>query len=763
MSCCSASLVSSPCLSTYETNMTVAAQRPPYLLVRTARCIDLLTHASKQAPLTPSPASLHSHRLQLLPTPSTEFSLSSLFPHIRLPLSSIFSLFLPFYTHIPSPLRSPLTTPGQAHTRMKSNTIAQIETLDLTNQKRINEVHRFSLLVLGAMCCICTSFCYAFNLISGDMQTKYNLTQRDLSTISCLGMVFTYFAIPYAFIFDYLGPIPVAAIAIVCLPVGSICLALTFMNVIEGSVAKLAVFNGMMGGGSIQFDLVAMMPIMSYFPTRKGYVTVLLKTFSGLGQALVGTIFIGFFSSKADRHLFFLAAFAVVTGVLSMLFLRLPPYHLTGYEMSHLPAEEKAARERTKAQYLAQKPPMWRFMWGFCCIVFFIIYLPVQSVIIAFIHVSHTTEIIFAIVASVVFGLFACLCLPWTACCGTSRPDSSDDDTRNTVKGGDIVGNAEFEDMHAEVAQIEESTMGKHEPLSGDKNMTSELNHSDAEVCEKMPVVTDLDYIAPQYSTTFIQNLLSTELWSVFWSLFVAVGAQLVVIFNAAYILGALQGEKVTSEVRTLLTVINGTGSAIGRASMSFFEIYTQNRKAEDRIPITVALFFPTSASFFALVLFLALPGNLSLLLPFMIIALGNGFVNAAVVLTARTIYAKESAKHYHFYFLAMACSSIVFVRGLYGEWYSSQAEKNGSSLVCYGRDCVQVPLIILTCLSATGFATTVYAHFRYRAFSIRTLRARAQMREGEKFGAPQESNEEVPVYSAEPIRTDGEHTHPLK
>ncbi|EPY37095.1 hypothetical protein STCU_00202 [Strigomonas culicis] len=254
-----------------------------------------------------------------------------------------------------------------------------------------------------------------------------------------------------------------------------------------------------------------------------------------------------------------------MTGILCMLFLRLPPYHLTGYEMSHLSLEEKAERERTKAQYLVQKPPMWRFIWGFILIGLFTVYLTTQSVVTAFANISHTTEIIFAVIA--VFGVlvFAGMCLPWTACCGTSRPDST-----------------------AEEAVGKSNT---NEPHGDDIDGAEICSSTSAAVEKKMPVVTDLDYIAPQYNRSFFQNLLTTELWAIFWSIFVVVGSQLVVIFNAAYILGALMGESPTDEVRTLLTVINGTGSAIGRIMMSVFEVYTQNRKAEDRIPITIALF----------------------------------------------------------------------------------------------------------------------------------------------------------------------------
>ncbi|EPY25817.1 hypothetical protein STCU_06462 [Strigomonas culicis] len=418
--------------------------------------------------------------------------------------------------------------------------------------------------------------------------------------------------------------------------------------------------------------------------------------------------------------------------------------------MSHLSLEEKAERERTKAQYLAQKPPMWRFIWGFTLIGFFTICLPVQSVITAFANVNRTAEIIFAVIAAFGVFVFAGMCLPWTACCGKSRRNSNGD---VAGEGGDVSDLPDMENVDEQVAEIELNVTGKHEPHGEgvDRNDTS--SSAGTAVTARRSLVTDLDYIAPQYHRSFFQNLLTTELWSIFWSLFVIIGAELVIIFNATYVLGALMGKSPSSEVRTLLTVVNGTGSAIGRIIMSAFEVYTQNRKAEDRIPITISLFPPTCSVILALILFLVLPGNLSLLLPFVLIALGNGFINAAVVLTTRTIYAKDNAKHYNFCYLAMCCASIVFVRALYGEWYSNQAEKNGDSRVCYGRSCVQTPIIILTCLSATAFATNVYSHLRYRAFSIRTLRARAEMRgEIECNGAGPVSNAKGVAFSAEPI-----------
>ncbi|CAD2222847.1 Major Facilitator Superfamily/Nodulin-like, putative [Angomonas deanei] len=612
---------------------------------------------------------------------------------------------------------------------MEATDAVKVETLDVGPQKRVNESHRFLLIAIGALCCICTSFSYAFNLISGTMQQRYGLNQRELVTIATLGIVFMFFALPYAFIFDYFGPLPVSVLAIIFFPVGTVCLALCFMGKIHGTVARLSVFNALMGAGCIQFDLISLMSTISYFPSNKGPVTALLKTFTGLGQALVGTMYIGYFSKKPDIYFFFLMAFAIVVGILAIIFLRLPAYHMTGYEMKKLSTEEKEKREKTKAQFLRQKPPMWRFAWGFTIIIILIIFLPVQSAMVAYNYVTDKKiTLAFAIVATILLVIFLLLWIPVPSC--FTRKGKR---TQENSQEEDFVE----DDIDDHIAQIEMGEKGTDNRVEGEGS---------AEPIEKVekPVETEVDYIAPQYQGTFLRNLLTPELWSLFWSFFVIVGAEFVIIFNAAYVFSALHGSEISPELRSLLTVLNGVGSAVGRLVMSVFEIWTQKRKAEDRIPITISLFPPTVSVLLSLILFLVLPAQ-ALPFAFILIALGNGFINASIVLSTRTIYAKDSAKHYNFCFLAMAIAGIVFNRGLYGEWYAKEAEKQGSDLVCLGRECVQTPIIILICLSATAFATNVFSHLRYRNLCIKVMKERARIRNELTTEASEE-----PIYEGE-------------
>lgn len=126
------------------------------------------------------------------------------------------------------------------------------------------------------------------------MQARYNLSQRDMSSIVTVGLVFQCSMLPYAFLYDYFGPTIIAAIATVQVPLGTLLLALCFMGQVEGSVVRLCVFNALMGSGCILFDLACCVTVLSHFPTHRGPVVALMKTFSGLGSAIFACPYSGF-------------------------------------------------------------------------------------------------------------------------------------------------------------------------------------------------------------------------------------------------------------------------------------------------------------------------------------------------------------------------------------------------------------------------------------------------------------------------------------
>ncbi|KAK7193950.1 Protein Associated with Differentiation [Novymonas esmeraldas] len=607
---------------------------------------------------------------------------------------------------------------------MQTNEEVVVVRLATGPQKRINEYKRFAILALGSFGCIVCSFSYAWNLISPAMQKRYDLSQRDLSSIVTVGLVFQYFVLPYGFTYDYLGPIPVCILGTVLFPLGTLLLALCFMGQITGSVVRLCVFNALMCTGCTMFDLSCCITVLSHFPSNRGPVVALLKTFTGLGSALVACMYAGYFNSNPEKHFFFLFAVGIVVGGLCIAFLRLPPYHLTQYEEKHLSVEEKERRVATKAQYLRQEAPLRRFVWGFFILIVLIVFLPTQSALVSYLHWGTKPKLAFAIVTTILTFLYLLVAAPLPFL------NSSYIVLLNATHAEERCQRDEIEEDEAD--SLEEWQHKKETPPShsNEPDACSPVTEAKKAPAPAAAAETEIDYVAPAYQGSFLHNLTTLELWALWWTLFTIVGAELVVIYNATFILAALQSAPVDPSLSAMLTVLNGVGSAVGRLLMSYFEVWSQKRKAEDRVPLTVALFFPTGSIIISFILFLVLPAR-ALPLPYVIAAIGNGFCAATILLVSRTLFAKDAAKHYNFCFTAVMFAGIVFNRFLYGEWYTVQAEKQAhADKRCYGKGCVLMPMVVMLGLAASAFITDVVVHLRYRSYCMKTLAERARLRE---------------------------------
>lgn len=78
-------------------------------------------------------------------------------------------------------------------------------------------------------------------------------------------------------------------------------------------------------------------------------------------------------------------------------------------------------------------------------------------------------------------------------------------------------------------------------------------------------------------------------------------------------------------------------------------------------------MFYPAIMVTLSTILFAVLPAA-ALPLPYIVAAINQGFLNASLMLVARTIYSKDVAKFYNFFLFANAASSIALNRFLYGE-----------------------------------------------------------------------------------------------
>lgn len=152
-----------------------------------------------------------------------------------------------------------------------------------------------------------------------------------MSTIVTIGNIFQFGTLPYGILYDFAGPLWISLISTTYIIIGTLCFAFCFNGVITASVVKLSAFNAFVGCGCNLLDMTNCMTILSYFPTEKGAVTAILKTFTGVGESIVGTIYLAFFRDRTDHYFFFLCAYALTVGGLCISFLKLPSYHLTWY------------------------------------------------------------------------------------------------------------------------------------------------------------------------------------------------------------------------------------------------------------------------------------------------------------------------------------------------------------------------------------------------------------------------------------------------
>ncbi|KPA83779.1 hypothetical protein ABB37_02004 [Leptomonas pyrrhocoris] len=583
----------------------------------------------------------------------------------------------------------------------------------LTNRPvSISEPKRFFMLLIGVYACICASTGYVYNLFSGRLQEKYDFTQKQMSVITTMSGVLSIVVFPLAGVYDYYGPRSLFMIGMVFFPIGGVLFGLAFADAVDGNVARFTVFSAFLSVGTAMFDIAGLMTILSVFPSSRGAVIAVMKTFIGIGSAIFGAFQLGFFEDDISGFFYFMSAFVGVVGLFCVLFVELPPYQLTGYEERYLTEADKAKRLATKRVYLEKVPSPRRFVIGFALVSVLIVFLPVQSSLVAYLKLGHPYKLGFALATVAVMVLYTVMAVPlrWL-----------------DVGSTNIVEQLPDEDEGAE--SVAAAAGGRR--MTASQRLSRRINSARTSIAEQAifsaAAIDESAHIAPQYQTTFFESVCTLKLWALAYSLFCIFGTQTVIIVNARFVYAAASETKMTQEVASLLTVFNGAGSAVGRIVMSIFEVWTQKRKPEERIPLTMALFIPSVIMLAASTMLLFVRKEW-LLIPFGLTALGNGFSAATVVLVMRTLYAKSVANHYNCMSLASLVASILLNQILYGEWYTKEAKKQGNS-ICIGRQCIFVPFVIMSVLVFTSLFSSLYVHLNYKAFCEEALAERAQLR----------------------------------
>lgn len=593
---------------------------------------------------------------------------------------------------------------------------------------KISEPYRYLLLVSGSIGCFLASYSYTFGLFVSAMTAEIGSEMSKIATVGTVMLVFSYFTLPYAFLFDAYGPTPVLIVGTVLLPLGCLLLALTFDGYIPATTTNFCVFSAIMGGGSIVFDIGNIVSVMSWFPTNRGPMVAVMKSFAGLGSAVLGCLQLAFFSREDQTgSLFYLMmAIGLFGGISTIIIMRLPPYHVPSRILAKMSEEEKEDCHSTKELFMKKKTAKRRLYIALGFVVFLVFFLPLQTCLIVFEDLGDNWKTGFAVVVVVALFLYPVICLPLR------------------FLGG-----------------IEDDTPQVHQAHHAHHNLQEDQEE----------VLNDLEYIAPQYQTTFLQGLATARLWCIFAACFAIVGSQLVIQYYYVFIAMALRGKETDEKFRALLATLNGVGSAIGRLFLAWYEWWSQDRAPEQRIPITSCLFFPVAFTLIGLIFWIVLPGT-SLAVGHFIMALGNGSAAAAAVLVFRCIFAKEPAKHYNFAFLASMVAAILLNRLAFAEWYEKESYPylitscfgpkldasgspvmvNGSPVVeqkpgltqeectspnswvenyntghtvCMEKRCVLMPMILMIGLVGLSVFCAIYVHIEYASYCRDVFAAR--------------------------------------
>ncbi|KAH9601318.1 hypothetical protein LSM04_007756 [Trypanosoma melophagium] len=466
--------------------------------------------------------------------------------------------------------------------------------------------------------------------------------------------MFGQFLLPYGALFDFAGPRPVLCISVVFFCPGTLPIALIFLDHIEGTVVNYSVFYALMNIGCTTFDLGSLVTVLTWFPRNRGHVVGILNTMIGLGSSVLSTIYVCFFLGQYTNFYYFLTAFVFVFGGVNLVLQELPPYHLVGWQRWRYSREKHEELERTEDVFLLQKPPIYRLYYGYIVILLLLAFLFTLNFVVAFVDVSQEALIAFAVVTLILVAsaVGIVLPLPFASCT--------------------------FEKVEIGEEQVTE-------------------------------------VVSSPYVTSFWRNLVTPDLWILFFVAFCVEGAQLVVNDGVPQIYEAI-AESFDDRLNALYVSLRGLGSGIGRILMSLYEVRTQLGAIEKRTLITTSYFFAPVLMIIQYVLFLTVPPN-GLAVPFFLNGFANGCYSAAIALTVRTLYSRDVAKHYNLMSVATVLAILVLNRFTFGELYDRHVYKAvmGEGCNCHGRICVRDVFIIMLSLTVVGLIMTGWLHIRYR------------------------------------------------
>lgn len=607
---------------------------------------------------------------------------------------------------------------GLAHTYSQTKYVADRAAKGL---HVIDEVKRFRTLSCALFCSICVSLVFAFDLFSDEFQTRYSLSDGDLSTISTVGVVFCYFVIPYGILYDYMGPLPLLIIAGVTGLVGCLGLGLVFDGKIKGNTATISVFYAFMNTCSGLFDAASIVTLVELFPRNRGPVIGLAKVMTGLGSSVLSSISRGFFSTNISGFIYFIMALTVSVAIAASFLITLPPYFINGWRKRGKTEEEITALASLKVIYAKKFVPIRRIAYGYVIVACLVVFFTITAPLLAYTNVSKSGRSVVGAITVVLCMAFWVMAVPLRCLGGVNEAaDAGDALDDSELLGGAVERVTESgkpaAEVSGEVLNDSREPLGKLSPSESPAAAEAEVEQA---VIEEGPQ-------DPRYGGTIWETLRRPDIWLLLIA-FVCQGALgTIVTYNGSTIYVARTGRARSAKLGSLYTAFIGVGSAVGRIAMGLFEAYVQHQDpAKRKVLVTIALPVAPIIATIAGILILVLPGD-ALLFPYILVYFEEGVFNGVRALIFPCIFASHHGILYNMSFCTNVIGVICFNRFLFGLTVDSEREKMGHTVAqgCTTRACVQTPIIVVTCTAAFAAVLASIVHIRYSRFVDQCRRA---------------------------------------
>lgn len=565
----------------------------------------------------------------------------------------------------------------------------------------VNEVGRFSILVCCCFCSVCVSIIYAYDLFATAFQELYGLSGGDLSTISTVGMVFCYFTLPYSFLYELCGPFLLFILCCVSGGLGALLLGLTIQGMIPGNTVTLSVFYALVSMSSGLIDTAYITTLSEIFPRNRGPVACLAKVLTGLGGSIFAALRVSFFADSVPGFIYMLMALVIVVSIWASLTVVLPPYYINWWRRRNKSAEEIAELEATKRAYETKFVPVPRLAFGYVVLLTLLVFLAVESTVVAYVPgLSRGALIAIGVITVVLVLLLFVMLVPIKVLGGVNEPAPE-------VIEGETTSAAPDTEL-AELRPVQEASKMEAGVLASINAGGESASRQD-----------------PRYKGGIWVYLRGLDLWLIIF-LFVTYGTLgILVMSNASTISVAISGHPRSEAESALYTSFLGLGSAIGRVTFGMFEAYVQHQDPANRkVLVTAILPLAPLVATISGVLLLLIPGK-AILLPYLLVNFEEGIFAGVTALIFPCLFEQNHNVLYSVSFFVQCIATICYNRLMFGTIVDQKHDKLGlpRNVECNKRECVQTSLIVGTATAAVGTLIAVLIHVRYTRF-VRRMRA---------------------------------------